>query len=80
MPDYVIDRAKELVSTENQRFEQVVDALEKSRQELEALKESAAISERNAKMTESELKQKLSDLEQQKEKELEAARQLRRLP
>ena len=75
MPDYVIDRAKELVSTENQRFEQVVDALEKSRQELEALKESAAISERNAKMTESELKQKLSDLEQQKEKELETARQ-----
>ena len=75
MPDYVIDRAKELVSTENKRFEQVVDALEKSRQELEALKESAAISERNAKMTESELKQKLSDLEQQKEKELESARQ-----
>lgn len=75
MPDYVIDRAKELVSTENKRFEQVVDALEKSRQELEALKESAAISERNAKMTESELKQKLSDLEQQKEKELGSARQ-----
>lgn len=75
MPDYVIDRAKELVSTENKRFEQVVDALEKSRQELEALKESAAVSERNAKMTESELKQKLSDLEQQKEKELESARQ-----
>lgn len=75
MPDYVIDRAKELVSTENKRFEQVVDALEKSRQELEALKDSAAISERNAKMTESELKQKLSDLEQQKEKELESARQ-----
>ncbi len=75
MPDYVIDHAKELVSTENKRFEQVVDALEKSRQELEALKESAAISERNAKMTESELKQKLSDLEQQKEKELESARQ-----
>lgn len=75
IPDYVIDRAKELVSTENKRFEQVVDALEKSRQELEALKESAAVSERNAKMTESELKQKLSDLEQQKEKELESARQ-----
>lgn len=75
MPEDVIDRAKELVSTENQRFEQVVDALEKSRQELEALRESAAISERNAKMTESELKQKLSDLEQQKEKELESARQ-----
>ena len=75
MPEEVIERAKELVSTENKRFEQVVDALEKSRQELEALKESAAVSERNAKLTESELKQKLSELEQQKEKELESARQ-----
>ena len=75
MPQEVINRAKELVSTENKRFEQVVDALERSRQELEALKESAAISERNAKLTEGELKQKLSELEQQKEKELEAARQ-----
>ncbi len=75
MPERIISYAKELVSTENQRFEQVVDALEKSRQELEALRESAAVSERNAKMTESELKRKLSELEQQKEKELESARQ-----
>lgn len=74
MPEGVTQRAQELVSTENQRFEQVVDALEKSRAELEALKESAAVSERNAKMTESELKQKLDELEQQKEKELEDAR------
>ncbi len=74
MPEMIINRAKELVSTENKRFEQVVDALEKSRQELEELKESAAISERNAKMTESELKQKLEELEAQKEKELEDAR------
>ena len=35
-----------------------------SRQELEALKESTAISERNAKLTESELKQKLLELHQ----------------
>ncbi len=75
MPHFVIQRAESLVSSENKRFEQVVDALEKSRQELEELKESVAISERNAKMTESELKQKLSDLEAQKEKELESARQ-----
>ena len=75
MPEEVIARARELVSTENKRFEQVVDALEKSRQELEALKESVAVSERNARLTESELKQKLSELEQQKEKELESARQ-----
>lgn len=75
MPEFVISRAEDLVSTEDKRFEQVVDALEKSRQELETLKESLAVSERNAKMTEGELKQKLSDLEQQKEKELEKARQ-----
>ncbi|MGN1119656.1 MAG: endonuclease MutS2, partial [Oscillospiraceae bacterium] len=75
MSELVIKQAEGLVSTENKRFEQVVDALEKSRQELEALKESIAISERNAKMTEGELKAKLSALEEQKEKELEKARQ-----
>ena len=75
MPQHVISRAQELVSTENKRFEQVVDALERSRQELEALKESVAASERNARLTEDELKQKLSALEAQKEKELEGARQ-----
>ena len=74
MPQDVISRALELVSTENKRFEQVVDALERSRQELEALKESVAVSERNARLTEDELKQKLSALEEQKEKELESAR------
>lgn len=74
MPQDVISRAQELVSTENKRFEQVVDALERSRQELEALKESVAASERNARLTEDELKQKLSALEEQKEKELESAR------
>ena len=74
MPSRVISRAEELVSSENRRFEQVIDQLESARKELEQLKESAAISERNAKMTESELKQKLSALEQEKEKELENAR------
>lgn len=71
----VIERARELVSTENQRFENIIDQLEQSRRELEQLRESVAISERNAKLTESELKQKLSELEAQKEKELENARQ-----
>lgn len=75
MPQSIISTAKELVSTENKRFEQVVAALERSRQELETLKESVALSERNARLTENELKQKLSALEEQKEKELETARQ-----
>lgn len=74
MPSRIISRAEELVSSENRRFEQVIDQLESARKELEQLKESAAVSERNAKMTESELKQKLSALEQEKEKELENAR------
>ncbi len=74
MPDYVIENAKELVSSENKRFEQVVDALEKSRQEVEHIKESLAAAERAAKSTESELKQRLTELETQKEKELEQAR------
>ena len=75
MDERVISRAEELVSTENRRFEQVIDQLEQSRKELEQLRESMAVSERNAKLTESELKQKLSKLEAQKEKELENARQ-----
>lgn len=74
LPSRIIARAEELVSSENRRFEQVIDQLENARKELEQLKESAAVSERNAKMTESELKQKLSALEQEKEKELENAR------
>lgn len=74
MSDYVISRAEELVSTENRRFEKIIDQLEQSRKELEQLRESIAVSERNAKLTESELKQKLAELEAQKEKELENAR------
>ncbi len=75
MSDEVISRAKELVSTENQRFEKIIEQLEQSRLEVEKMRESMARSERNAKMTETELKQKLSELEAQKEKELENARQ-----
>lgn len=75
MSDYVISRAEDLVSTENRRFEKIIDQLEQSRKELEQLRESVAVSERNAKLTESELKQKLAELEAQKEKELENARQ-----
>lgn len=75
MPEKVISYAEELVSSENRRFERVIEQLENSRKELEQLRESAAISEHNAKLTEGELKQKLSELEAAKEKELEAARQ-----
>lgn len=75
MSDEVISRAKELVSTENQRFEKIIEQLEQSRLEVEKMRESMARSERNAKLTETELKQKLSELEAQKEKELENARQ-----
>lgn len=75
MSDYVISRAESLVSSENRRFEQVIDQLEQSRKELEELKESVARSERSARLTEDELKAKLSELEAQKEKELENARQ-----
>lgn len=75
MPNNVINRAENLVTSENKRFEEVIDKLEQSRRELEELRASMELSERNAKMTESELKQKLSELEAQKEKELENARQ-----
>lgn len=75
MPEKIISYAEELVSSENRRFERVIEQLENSRKELEQLRESVAVSERNAKLTESELKQKLTELEAAKEKELENARQ-----
>lgn len=70
----IIDEASELVSTENKRFEEVVQALEKSRQELEKLKAAVAAEERKSKKLTEELEQQRERLEADKEKELRAVR------
>lgn len=72
--EYIIEEAKELVSTENKRFEEVVEALEKSRQELEKLKSAVKAEERKSKELTTQLEEQRERLEREKEKELQAVR------
>ncbi len=74
MPDDIINNAESMIGSENRRFENILEGLEKSRLELEKLRDEA---DRN--LTESEkIKESLTKekelLEQHKEKELEIAR------
>lgn len=52
----IIDNAKELVSTEDKRFEEVVQSLEKTRQELEKLKTLRRQSRRNQRKSQNSSK------------------------
>ena len=70
----IIDNAKELVSTEDKRFEEVVQSLEKTRQELEKLKNSAAAEQKKSKEITEQLKAERDQLEKDKEKELQDVR------
>lgn len=72
--EYIIEEAKQLVSTENKRFEEVVEALEKSRQELEKLKSAVKSEERKSKELTAQLEEQRERLEREKEKELQAVR------
>ncbi|MBP3921826.1 MAG: endonuclease MutS2 [Ruminiclostridium sp.] len=72
--EYIIEEAKQLVSTENKRFEEIVEALEKSRQELEKLKSAVKAEERKSKELTSQLEEQRERLEREKEKELQAVR------
>ena len=70
----IIDNAKELVSTEDKRFEEVVQSLEKTRQELEKLKNSAAAEQKKSKEITEQLRAERDQLEKDKEKELQDVR------
>jgi len=74
MSDDIIEDAKKLVGDESKRFERVIENLEKTRQELDALRETAQIEARNAKQLTEELKEKEENFEKQKEFELSKAR------
>ncbi|NLJ15709.1 MAG: endonuclease MutS2 [Clostridiales bacterium] len=74
MPNSVIEYARTLVNSQDLRFEEVVDALEKSRKELEKVKVSLDYENQQAKLLHEEYEKKLTRLEQEKEKELENAR------
>ncbi len=74
MSDDIIDEAKKLVTDENKRFENVIESLEKTRQELEAYKNTAAEEARNARLLTESLEKKEADFEKQKDFELSKAR------
>lgn len=70
----IIERAKQFVSTENTRFEDVVTELETTRQELEKEKIDARKLHEEAEMIRRESQQMKQRLEQSTEKELSRAR------
>lgn len=70
----VIDRAKELVSAENTRFEDVVDTLEARRIEMEKEKSVAEALRRENEELKMQAEAKLKDVEKLKEKEIQRAR------
>lgn len=74
VPDDIIFRAKELVSSENQRFEEVVSALERTRTDLEKQKsELERLKNEQAEKT-ARLEKELDELNDKKAGELEKAR------
>lgn len=74
MGEEIIERAKSIVSNENSRFEDVVSELEKTRASLEAEKETAYEQRVQAQRANSEIQEFKKKLEQQKEREIEKAR------
>ena len=74
MDPTVVDRARELVSSENANFEDVVGKLEESRQELEKEQEKAERYRKEAERIRAEVLKEKEEMEQNREKELEAAR------
>ncbi len=74
VPDKIIAKANELVSTENQRFEEVVAQLETARNELEKREnEVAAIKRKHAENLEV-LEKEIEELNKSKEDEISKAR------
>lgn len=74
MDGSIVDRARELVSAENANFEDVVEKLEQSRQELEKEHEKAESYRRETERIRHEIAKEKEEMERSKEKELEAAR------
>ncbi len=75
LADDIIDRAKELVSTENTRFEDVVSKLEISRQQMEEARHEAEKQRAEAEKIRNEIEKHREVLEKEKEKEIDKARQ-----
>lgn len=74
MDSLIVDRARELVSTENANFEDVISKLEESRQELEKEHRKAEQYRMETERIRQEIAKQKEDMELSREKELEAAR------
>lgn len=70
----VIDRAKDLVSTENARFEDVVESLEKSRQDYEVKIDEAETLKQQAQQDRETAKEYKESIDKLREQEIEKAR------
>lgn len=74
VPDSIIQRANQLVSTENQRLENVISQLEAARSELENQKQEAARLKAEHEEKLAQLEREIEDFNEKKEAELEKAR------
>ena len=74
MEEGIVARAKELISDDNQRLEDVVEKLERQRQALEVELEKAHSISKSAHMSETKAKQRLAELEQVRQSEKEKAK------
>lgn len=70
----VIERAKELVSTENVRFEDVVDTLEERRLEMEKEKNEAESLRQESESLKRKAEERLAEIEKLREKEIQRAK------
>ena len=75
MDEAIVDRARELVSTESNAFEQVVGRLEEDRRMMEEELQSLRASAERAKQSEQEAQRLKEEAEAQFQKEVERARQ-----
>ncbi len=73
MGEEVIERAKQLVSSESTKFEDVLESLESSRQEFEKQKEIAEELKRQAEKEKTEAQKYKDSIEQLKKQEIEKA-------
>ncbi len=75
MDQGVVERARQLVSGENRRFEDVVQNLENSRKQLETERDAAAQARREAEHAREEAEETRSHIRAEENRELEKARQ-----
>ena len=74
LPEDIVDTARNLVSSENARFEDVVDKLEESRREMEKGKNEALELKREANRQIEKAKQMKAEIKELREKEMEKAK------